>query len=108
LSTGTLCYTAIESLKNPEISQYGLYDMRQIKPLPENFLDTIFTAYQKIITLEEGVISGGFGSRVLQYANSQKFSGEIVIKGIPEKFIPHATREEQLEECGLDVKNILS
>lgn len=114
LSVGSLCYSAIKYLeKQKNISdeenkkEYSLYDMRQITPLPKNFLDDIFQKYEKIITVEEGIISGGFGSLVLEYANEKKYSGEIIMKGVKKEFITHATREEQLKNSLLGEDNIL-
>ena len=63
------------------------YDMRFIKPLDERLLHSIFKTYPKIITIEDGVIRGGFGSAVLEFAATHHYKNEVIVKGIPDAFI---------------------
>jgi len=70
LSVGTISDNVIEALdqsKNKEA--FAHYDMRFIKPLDVHLLDEIFQKFDKIITIEDGTIKGGFGSAVLEYAS---------------------------------------
>lgn len=83
------------------------YDMRFIKPLDKVLLEKIFKKYKTIITIEEGVKKGGFGSAVLEWANENGYKNPIKIIGLPDKFIAHATVEEQRAECGIDEAGIM-
>ncbi len=82
------------------------YDMRFAKPLDTAILDTIFARFKKIVTLEDGVIAGGFGSSVTEYANQKNYTGHIISLGIPDRFIEHGTIDELHHECGIDEEGI--
>ncbi len=82
------------------------YDMRFIKPLDEDLLHKIFNEFDKIITLEDGVIQGGFGSAVIEFMFENKYSANIKRLGIPDKFIEHGTQQELYHICGYDVEGI--
>ena len=84
----------------------GHYDMRFIKPLDEKLLDKIFARYNKIITVEDGTIVGGFGSAVLEYMASKGYNAQIKILGIPDTIIEHGTQLELHKECGFDPEGI--
>ena len=84
----------------------ALVNARFIKPLDKNMLHTLLNKYSKIITLEEGMIKGGFGSAVLEFSNEHNYSNSIIIKGIKDEFIEQATRKEQLADCKLDANSI--
>lgn len=107
LSIGTMSSNvgkAIEiSDKKDEISHY---DMRFVKPLDENLLHDIFANHEKIITIEDGVIAGGFGCAVLEFAAKYHYKNEVKILGIPDKFIPHGSVYELQNALGLDPKSI--
>ena len=70
-------------------------------------LDQIFSQYQTIITFEDGILNGGFGDAVLEYAQEKDFKGKIIRKGYPDEFIEHASIEELEQEIGLDEEGIL-
>ncbi len=90
------------ALSAAEESDATVVNCRVIKPIPTDFLKTLGAA--KIITLEDGVLSGGFGSQVA----SRLSDCAVCVKslGVPDKFISHATVSEQLEACGLTVDNV--
>lgn len=83
------------------------YDMRFIKPLDEKLLHEVFKKFDKIISLEDGVIQGGFGSAVLEFKNENSYTSEVKRLGIPDKFIEHGTQRELYNICGYDTKGIL-
>ena len=80
--------------------------MRFVKPLDENLLHEIFTNHEKIITIEDGVISGGFGSAILEFASENKYKNDIKILGIPDEFIEHGSVHQLQHALGLDPKTI--
>ena len=85
-----------------------LLDMRFVKPLDKELMAEHTNGKKAIITIEDGAISGGAGSAVSEWAQENKMKQQIIICGIPDKFVDHASRDEMLEMTGLDVKGILT
>lgn len=85
----------------------GHYKFLFCKPLDLNRLDEIFNQYKTIITFEEGILKGGFGTAVLEYAQEKEFKGKIIRKGYPDAFIPHSSVEELEKLVGLDEESIM-
>ena len=81
---------------------------RFVKPLDKEMLNSIANDFNGILTIEEGMKTGGFGSYVLNYLNDLDFEGKVKILGIEDKFIDQGTRSELLDECGLTADNIIA
>ena len=105
LNFGALINTAKEVAKNLDAT---LLDMRFVKPLDEELLKLHATNKEMIITIEDGAMSGGAGSAVSEWTQLQKISIQVLICGIPDQFIEHASREEMLEMAELDTESILA
>ncbi len=105
--TGIFAKRAVKSLENKEISA-AHYDLRFVKPLDENLLTEVFENFERVITVEDGVIRGGFGSAILEFMAQNGYSSKIKELGIPDKFIEHGTTEELYKECGIDAKGIVN
>lgn len=84
----------------------GHYNMRFAKPLDEKMLHFIFETYEQIITVEDGCKIGGFGSAILEFANSLNNPIPISICGIDDVFIEHGTVEQLHEMAHLDDQSI--
>jgi 1-deoxy-D-xylulose-5-phosphate synthase len=97
---------AISNLKDEHMAAIGHYDLRFVKPLDEQLLHNIFKDYNTIITIEDGTISGGFGSAILEFANEHSYKAIIKILGVPDTFIHHGKIEELYERCGLSSSKI--
>lgn len=82
------------------------YDMRFVKPLDEPMLHEIASRYNKIITVEDGTIVGGFGSAVLEFMAANGYTPEVKMLGIPDRIVEHGKPEELHRECGYDAKAI--
>ncbi|MEK3853209.1 1-deoxy-D-xylulose-5-phosphate synthase [Cytobacillus sp. FSL H8-0458] len=81
---------------------------RFIKPFDEKMLHELFAANMPILTIEEAVLQGGFGSAVLEYAHEHGFHhSEIDRMGIPDTFIEHGSVNELLEEIGMTVDDVV-
>lgn len=107
LSTGTIGNNIIKALENIENeSLYSHYHFGFIKPLDTQCLEAVFQNHSIIITLEDGVISGGFGSAILEYAAQNNYHNTIKILGIPDHFIDHGSVNELQYTCKIDVKNL--
>jgi 1-deoxy-D-xylulose-5-phosphate synthase len=82
------------------------FDMRFVKPIDNEILDLVAKRFDKIVTVEDGVIDGGFGSAVLEYFSSKGIAKTVSRLGVPDRFIEHGTQEELYHECGFDVEGI--
>ncbi len=104
-TTGIAASRAVKSLKNKNISA-AHYDLRFVKPIDEELLHQVFKQFKKIITVEDGVIQGGFGSAVLEFMAANDYHAKLVRLGVPDQFIEHGTPEELQRDCGFDQKGI--
>ncbi len=109
LSTGTIgnnVTLAINECDNSESIAH--YDFPFIKPLDIKSLISIFNTFERIITVEEGTINGGFGSAVLEFAAAHNFKNKIEILGVPDVFIEHGTANQLQQLCKIDVKSLIN
>ncbi len=106
LSVGNMARNVSEALSEISGEKIGHYDMRFVKPLDENLLQHIFNRYKAIVTVEDGILQGGFGSAVLEFAAAKCFVSKITCLGLPDAFIEHGKTEEIQEKAGISVKNI--
>jgi len=82
------------------------FDMRFVKPMDQEILHTVFKKYTHVVTVEEGVLQGGFGSAVAEFMTDHQYFIHLKRIGIPDKFVDQGTPEELYRECGLDQKGI--
>ena len=109
LSTGTIgnnVIAAIEELNNPETISH--YDFPFIKPLDIKLLHDIFSSFERIITIEDGAINGGFGTAILEFSAVNNYKNNIEILGIPDVFIEHGTVSQLQQLCKIDVKSLVN
>ena len=102
---GNFAAAAIRDLKNDGINP-AHYDMRFAKPLDEALLHEACQQYQKIITVEDAAVEGGFGSAILEFIAEHGYKNDIQNLGIPDKIIEHGTPKELQRECGYDAEAI--
>jgi len=81
-------------------------NMRFVKPLDEDLLCQVAKRHQRLVTLEDNAVRGGAGSAVAEYLAGQDINIPLTLLGIPDQFIEHASREQQLHTCGLDAESI--
>lgn len=96
---------ALEQIQQPE--KVAHYDLGFVKPLDEKMLVEIFQQYKTVITVEDGVISGGAGEAVLAFANQHQFTSKIINLGIPDEFIEQGTTAELRDLAGISAERIL-
>ena len=99
LCIGTIINNVIDVAKELNLS---LYDMRFVKPMDLNILHKVCQSGDKIITIEDGVIAGGFGSAILEFMADNNYTNNIKLLGIPDKFIKHGATNKLKESIGLD------
>ncbi|CAN5294369.1 1-deoxy-D-xylulose-5-phosphate synthase [soil metagenome] len=102
---GNFATAAIRELKTEGLDP-AHYDLRFVKPIDETLLHEIFTKYDKIITVEDGTVVGGFGSAVLEFMNAHGYKAHIKTLGIPDRIVEHGTLKELQKECGFDASAI--
>src|SRR5690606_1750178 len=80
LSVGTILNNVLDALeKIPDNSTVSVYDMRFVKPLDESLLHDVLKNHKTIITIEDGVKSGGFGSAVLEFAAQNNYKNTVYL-----------------------------
>jgi 1-deoxy-D-xylulose-5-phosphate synthase len=102
---GNFVTEAIKILATEKIS-VAHYDMRFVVPIDKEILKEVAKRFDHIITIEDGLISGGFGSAVLEYFASEGLAKSIVRLGVPDRFVEQGTQQELYHECGFDVDGI--
>ena len=95
---------AIQTL--PQQDKVAHYDMRFIKPLDGDLLDEIGKKFKKVITIEDGVRNGGFGSAVLEWFNDHGYAPSMQRMGLPDEFVTHGSVDELRRIVGLDAPHI--
>jgi 1-deoxy-D-xylulose-5-phosphate synthase len=106
---GTLfgnCVKAAAKLRE-EGFDAGVINARFVKPFDQSTILRAVEDAELVVTVEEGTLEGGFGSAVLEAANSANLDTRNLMRlGIPDRFIEHAERSELLADLGLDVNGI--
>ena len=113
IAYGALARQSMEAarlLENEGLS-VGVIDARFCKPLDGDMLSRVFAAAEAagspIITVEDHSVVNGFGTAVVEHAQEKRHDARRVTRlGLPDRFIRHATRGEQLKEVGLDAAGI--
>ncbi len=82
------------------------YDMRWLKPIDTEILDYVGTHFKKVVTVEDGVISGGLGSAVLEYFADKGYDAHVTRLGINNQFVEHGSTKELYHMLHLDTEGI--
>lgn len=97
---------AIERIESETNLSIAHYDLRFVKPLDKEMLDSIGKNFRKIITIEDGVLSGGAGSAVMEFMSDNGYNVDIKRLGIKNCFVQHGAVNELYKICGLDEESI--
>ena len=103
---GNFAINAQKTLKDDGISA-AHYNMRFVKPIDEGLLHKIFKKFDRILTIEDGCLQGGFGSAILEFMAKNNYSAKVKMLGIPDKFVSHGTQKELYAECFYDEDAII-
>ena len=106
---GTTAHNTAKAIEKVEASSgisIAHYDIRFLKPLDTELLHEVGAKFKKIVTVEEGVLNGGFGSAVLEFMADNQYESSIKRIGIKDAFIEHGTPEELHQLIGLDTESI--
>ena len=105
-SIGNLALKAAETLEKQGISA-AHYDARFCKPLDQKMMHEIFRKFDRVITVEDGCLQGGFGSAVLEFAADNEYTAKVKRLGIPDEVIEHGEQMDLYRDCGYDVDGIV-
>ncbi len=108
ISVGTMAHETAEAVRLAAGSGVSAshYDAIFIKPLDGEMLTTIAQSGLPIVTVEDGVTAGGFGSAVMEWLADHGYRANVTRIGIPDSFVPHGTVAQLKEMCGMDAKSI--
>ncbi len=100
---------AVEACRKllPEGFNPAHFDLRFVKPLDDDLLHRIFKKFRKILTVEDHVLQGGFGSAVLEFMADHNYNASVIRLGIPDRFIEHGEQKELYRECNFDSQAIM-
>ena len=102
---GIVVASVVSKLAKENIS-IAHFDMRFVSPLDMDALHSVFKKFRYIITVEDGILKGGFGSAVIEFMSDNGYNSEVRRLGIPDYFVEHGTQEELYRECGYDEEGI--
>ncbi len=102
---GNFATTAIRELRTEGIDP-AHYDLRFVKPIDEDLLHEVFGKYNKILTVEDGTVVGGFGSAIMEFMAQHNYKVDIKILGIPDHLVEHGSLKELYRESEYDAKAI--
>ncbi len=109
LTIGTMAnpaQKAIEMIERETNTSVAHYDMRFVKPLDTELLHEIGRKFKRVVTIEDGVIQGGFGSAVLEFFADNGYTPTVKRLGIPDIFVEHGTPDELYQMLGLDANGL--
>ena len=89
-----------------KVESFAHYDMRWLKPIDTEILDYVGTHFKKVVTVEDGVISGGLGSAVLEYFADKGYDAHVTRLGINNQFVEHGSTKELYHMLHLDTEGI--
>jgi 1-deoxy-D-xylulose-5-phosphate synthase len=102
---GNFAAAAIRELRAEGLNP-AHYDMRFVKPLDEALLHEVHSRYDRILTVEDGTVVGGFGSAILEFQAAHGYHATTKMLGIPDRIVEHGTPKELQHECGFDAAAI--
>jgi 1-deoxy-D-xylulose-5-phosphate synthase len=108
LSTGTIGNNVTKALGGiEEEALFSHYHFPFIKPLDEVAINEMIQSNEVLITIEDGVIKGGFGAQINSIIAAKNYTISILNLGIPDTFIEHGTVFEQQHFCKIDVQSLI-
>lgn len=104
IAVGSMVYLSIEAAK--VLENVKVINARFVKPLDRELIVKTARSFDRIVTVEEGVLDGGFGSAVLELLGNEKINTPVQRLGLPSQFIEHGKRDEVLAKYGLTAEGI--
>jgi 1-deoxy-D-xylulose-5-phosphate synthase len=110
MAVGPMVYDAIKAAEKLDLKGISceVVDCQFIKPMDESYLQTVPEKFKAVVTIEEGVINGGFGDGVAAWLSDKGFKGSVKRLGFPDNFIEHGSRNQLLQDLGLDTDGLVN
>ena len=113
LAVGTMVYPALDAAKQLETQGISatVVNCRFLKPFDQNTLSWVLRSHDAVLSIEEGTVVNGFGAAIavqVEAMRQERPQLQFEVMGVPDRVIDHASRDEQLAECGLNVAGIVS
>jgi len=105
---GNLAEQAITAWEKESSLTAALYDMRFLKPIDTAILREVGKKYSRIITIENGAVTGGLGTAVMEFMMDNGFTPTIKRLGLPDRFIEHGSTPQLLHLCHIDEDAVIS
>ena len=105
---GNLAECAIKEWEKQTDKTAALYDMRFLKPIDTAILNEVGRKFKFIITIENGTVSGGLGSAVMEFMMDNGFTPLIKRLGLPDRFIEHGSTPQLLHLCNIDEDAVIN
>ncbi len=96
-----------QMLVQAHAADFGLACVRAIKPLPRDRIAELCRSAERVVTLEEGTLPGGFGSLICETVADAGINASVLRSGVADRFVPAGTKEECSAECGLEPREVL-
>ena len=107
LTIGTIVHNALDAISSiASEDTIACYDMRFVKPLDTGLLHDVFAKHAVIITIEDGIIAGGFGSSIAEFSTQHRYTNTIEMLGISDVFPEHGTVEQLQQIHGISSEKI--
>lgn len=110
LAVGSMVKIGVQVYEKLKTEGYrcSLCNGRFIKPIDIEMVDKAAKKHRVIVTLEENVLSGGFGEKVCSYMKEKKYSNELIMVGIPDEYVEHGNVDELRKEIYIDADSIIA
>lgn len=105
---GNIAMQAISTWEQNSGLTAALYDMRFLKPIDKSILQEVGQKFSRIITIENGCVTGGLGTAVTEYMMENGYTPQISKLGIPDRFIEHGATPQLLRICNLDEDAVIN
>lgn len=103
--TGNFASEALDRLEAENVEAEH-WDMRFVKPIDSECLHSVFKNFDNIVTVEDGILAGGFGSAVIEFMCDNGYNASVIRLGVSDTFVEHGTQAELYKECGFDTDSI--
>ena len=110
IAAGSMVETAVDVRGRLKDEGYNvsLVNARFIKPVDEDMIRDVLKSHKLIVTLEENVLTGGFGMAVLNVVNNSPAPCRVLNIAIPNVYVEQGSRKRQMKECGLDAESVIA
>lgn len=109
LAVGSMVKTGLQVYEKLKEEGYkcSLCNARFVKPIDKDMVDKAST-HKIVVTLEENVLSGGFGEKVCDYMKSSGYTSELIMVGIPDEYVEHGNVDQLRKEIHIDADSIIN